>query len=134
MADERRITASGGTATADLMLHLIEKDHGYDLSVAVSDMLVYAGVSAASSEQKLSFQSRTGNRNPHIARAIQMMRAALENPISPAEIGISARRLERLFGRFFNTSPKPYFMELRLDGARRLLMQTEMSVSEIAFA
>ncbi|WP_319823034.1 AraC family transcriptional regulator [Tritonibacter mobilis] len=37
VADEKHVTASGGTATADLMLHLIERDHGYDLSVAVAD-------------------------------------------------------------------------------------------------
>lgn len=47
--DERYITASGGTATADLMLHLIEKDHGYDLSVAVADQMVYNAVRNATS-------------------------------------------------------------------------------------
>lgn len=138
VADEKHITASGGTATADLMLHLIEQEHGHDLSVAVSDMMVYASVREATSEQKVSFQSRKGVRNPHMARAIQMMRDALEDPIPPSaiagEIGISVRQLERLFGRFFNTSPKRYYMELRLERARNLLLHTEMSVSEIAFA
>lgn len=138
VADEKHVTASGGTATADLMLHLIEKDHGYDLSVAVSDMMVYVGAREASVDQKISLQSRYGMRNPHIARAIEIMRNTLEEPVSPTEIaqqlGISVRQLERLFGRHFNTSPSRYYVELRLDRARNLLLQTEMSVSEIAIA
>ena len=138
VADERHVTASGGTATADLMLHLIDQDHGYNLSVAVSDMMVYAGAREASVGQKISLQSRHGMRNPHVARAIEIMRAALEEPVSPSqiahELGISVRQLERLFGRYFNTSPSRYYMELRLDRARNLLLQTEMSVSEIAIA
>jgi len=120
------------------MLHLIDQDHGYDLSVAVSDMMVYAGAREASVDQKISLQSRYGMRNPHVARAIEIMRAALEEPVSPSriahELGISVRQLERLFGRYFNTSPSRYYMELRLDRARNLLLQTEMSVSEIAIA
>lgn len=138
VVDEEHVTASGGTATADLMLHLIDQDHGYDLSVAVSDMMVYAGAREASVEQRISLQSRIGMRNPHVARATEIMRAALEDPVSPMEIaqdlGISARQLERLFGRYFNTSPSRYYMELRLDRARNLLLQTEMSISEVAIA
>lgn len=138
VADEKHLTASGGTATADLMLHLIEQDHDYDLSVAVSDMMVYAGVRAADVEQRASFQSRHGMRNPHVAKAVEMMRDRLEDPISPMaiaqDLGISVRQLERLFGRYFNTSPSRYYMELRLERARNLLIQTEMSISEIAVA
>jgi transcriptional regulator GlxA family with amidase domain len=138
VADEKHVTASGGTATADLMLHLIEEDHGYELSVAVSDMMVYAGARQATVEQKVSLQSRFGIRNPHVASAIEIMRNALEDPVPPMqiaqELGISVRQLERLFGRYFNTSPSRYYMELRLDRARNLLLQTELSVSEIAVA
>ncbi|MBE1284394.1 MAG: helix-turn-helix domain-containing protein [Rhodobacteraceae bacterium] len=138
VADEKHITASGGTATADLMLHLIERDHGYDLSVAVSDQMVYNAVRNATAEQRVSLQSRNGMRNPHLSKAIQIMQNRLEAPISPARIaehvGISPRQLERLFGKYLNTSPKKYFMELRLERARHLLVQTESSVTEVALA
>ncbi|SEL20730.1 transcriptional regulator, AraC family with amidase-like domain [Roseovarius azorensis] len=138
VADERHVTASGGTATADLMLHLIERDHGYDLSVAVADQMVYSSVREATAAQRVSLQSRNGVRNIHLTRAIQMMRDKIETPPSPstiaAHIGISARQLERLFGKFLNTSPKKYLMDLRLERARHLLVQTEASVIEIALA
>lgn len=138
VADERHITASGGSATADLMLHLIERDHGRDLAVAVADQMVYTAVRESTAEQRVSLQSRNGMRNPHLTKAIARMQDHIEDPISPSviagDIGISTRQLERLFGRYLNTSPKKYFMELRLERARHLLLQTEMSVTEIACA
>lgn len=138
VADEKHMTASGGTATADLMLHLIERDHGHDLSVAVADQMVYNAVRNATADQRVSLQSRNGMRNAHLAKAIHIMTDNIQSPLSPSviasDIGISTRQLERLFGKFLNTSPKKYFMELRLDRARNLLLQTESSVTEVAFA
>jgi transcriptional regulator GlxA family with amidase domain len=66
------------------------------------------------------------------------MKDTIECPLSAAEIavcvGISTRQLERVFGKYLNTSPKKYFMELRLDRARHLLLQTESSVVDVALA
>ena len=136
--DSKYITASGGTATADLMLHLIEQDHGEDLAIAVADQMVYNTVRNATAEQRVSLQSRNGMRNPHLAKAIQIMRDNIETVVPPSEIaatlGISTRQLERLFGKYLNASPKKYFMEMRLDRARNLLLQTEASVTDVAFA
>ncbi|WP_073250782.1 GlxA family transcriptional regulator [Shimia gijangensis] len=138
VADEKFITASGGTATADLMLHLIENAHGHDLAVAVADQMVYNAVRDATAEQRVSLQSRHGMRNPHMAKAIQRMNDTLDAPISPAliaeEIGISARQLERLFGKYLNCSPKKYYVEMRLERARNLLVQTDRSITDIALA
>lgn len=138
VADEKHVTASGGTATADLILHMIERDHGYDLSVAVADQMVYNAVRNATAEQRVSLQSRNGMRNSHLSKAIQIMHERLDDPISPSviseRIGISTRQLERLFGKYLNTSPKKYFMEMRLERARNLLIQTEASVTEVALA
>ncbi|WP_050605519.1 GlxA family transcriptional regulator [Ruegeria sp. 6PALISEP08] len=138
VADEKHITASGGTATADLMLHLIERDHGEELSIDVADQMVYNAVRNATAKQRVSLQSRNGMRNAHLAKAINIMQDSIETPVSPSfiaeELGISTRQLERLFGKYLNTSPKKYFMEMRLERAQKLLLQTEASVTEIAIA
>lgn len=137
VADEKYITASGGTATADLMIHMIQETHGQDLAVEVADMMIYNSVRESTAEQKLSFQSRHGIRNPHLTKAIKMMSENIEHPIPPSdiaeEIGISTRQLERLFGRHLNCSPKKYYVDMRLQKARNLLLQTEKPVTEIAF-
>lgn len=138
VAHEKIITASGGTAAADLMLHLIGQAHGQALATAVADQMVYNAVREGTAAQRVSLQSRSGSRNPHLMRAIALMEASLEDPLSTAEIaediGISARQLERLFGRYLNSSPKTYMMEIRLHRARHLLVQTEQSITQVAMA
>jgi transcriptional regulator GlxA family with amidase domain len=120
------------------MLHLIERDHGQELSIAVADQMVYNAVRNATAKQRVSLQSRNGMRNAHLAKAIHIMQDCIEAPVSPSDIagdlGISTRQLERLFGKYLNTSPKKYFMELRLERAQKLLLQTEASVTEVAMA
>lgn len=138
VADEKIVTASGGTATADLMLHLIEKEHGIDLSMGIADQMVYNTVREASAEQRVSLQSRYGMRNPHLIKAIQLMTDSIEDPMSSAsiaqQVGISTRQLERLFERYLNCSPNKFFVDMRLQKARNLLLQTEQSVTQIACA
>lgn len=132
------ITASGGTAAADLMLHLIGKAHGVDLATEVADQMVYNAVREGTAAQRVSLQSRHGMRNEHLVRAIAIMEETIENPASPSiiaeRLGISTRQLERLFGRYLNSTPKHYFMEMRLHRAQNLLVQTEQSITEIAMA
>lgn len=138
VADEKIITASGGPATADLMLHLIAADHGKPLANAVADQMVYNGVREGSAGQTASIQSRHAVRSPHIAKAIEIMQNNLETPIPTSEIadrlGISTRQLERLFAQVLNCSPKKHFLELRLKRAQNLLIQTESTVTEVAIA
>jgi transcriptional regulator GlxA family with amidase domain len=138
VAREKIITASGGTAAADLMLHLIGKEHGVDLATEVADQMVYNAVREGTAAQRVSLQSRHGMRNEHLVRAIALMDETIENPMSPTMIaerlGISTRQLERLFGRYLNSTPKHYFMEMRLHRAQNLLVQSEQSVTEIAMA
>lgn len=138
VADAPFITASGGTAASDLMLHLIAQKHGEDLATDIADQMVYNAVREAGAEQRVSMQSRIGARNPHLAKAIRIMEKAIEDQITPTdiaeELGISTRQLERLFGRYMHCSPKKYLIDLRLQKAQRLLVQTELSVTEIAMA
>ncbi|MEM5502934.1 GlxA family transcriptional regulator [Ahrensia kielensis] len=138
VAESKYPTASGGTATADLMLHLIAQDHGRDLSISVADQMVYNAVREATAAQKVSLQSRSGVRDTNLSAAVTFMSQRLDQPLSPSmiarELGISTRQLERLFGKYLNTSPKKYYMEMRLERARNLLVQTEKSVTEVAMA
>ena len=136
--DGNRITTAGGTASIDLMLKIIADDHGEDLANAVADQLIYSSIRTDQDTQRLSIPTRIGVRHPKLSRVIQIMETAIEDPISPAtlarDVGMSTRQLERLFRRYLNRSPKRYYMELRLQKARNLLMQTDMSVINVALA
>ncbi|ETX15531.1 AraC family transcriptional regulator [Roseivivax halodurans JCM 10272] len=136
--DGNRISAAGGTASIDLMLKLLAEHHGADLANAVADQLIYSSIRTDQDQQRLSVPTRIGVRHPKLAEVIHKMEAHIEEPISPAtlatQVGMSTRQLERLFRRYLNRSPKRYYMELRLQKARNLLMQTDMSVINVALA
>jgi len=138
VVDGKRYTTAGGTSSIDLMLKLIANDHGEDLANAVADQLIYSSIRTDQDTQRLSVPSRIGVRHPKLSAVIQMMEQNVEEPISPSvlakDVGMSTRQLERLFRRYLNRSPKRYYMELRLQKARNLLMQTDMSVINVALA
>ncbi len=138
VVDKNRYSAAGGAAAADLMLTLIAADHGPDLANAVADQMIYTTARTGKDEQRLSIPTRIGVRHPKLSGVIKMMEGNLEEPVSPPELaaqaGMSTRQLERLFRRYLNRSPKRYYMELRLQKARNLLMQTDMSVINVALA
>ncbi|MEM7643900.1 MAG: GlxA family transcriptional regulator [Pseudomonadota bacterium] len=136
--DGKRITTAGGTASVDLMLHLIAADHGEDLAALVADQMIYSSIRTDQDTQRLSIPTRIGVRHPRLSQVIREMEQNIEEPISPSilasQVGMSTRQLERLFRRYLNRSPKRYYMELRLAKARNLLMQTDMSIINVALA
>ena len=138
VVDGNRVTTAGGTASIDLMLKFIAQDHGEELANAVADQLIYSSIRTDQDTQRLSIPTRIGVRHPKLSQVIQKMELNIEEPISPSilakEVGMSTRQLERLFRRYLNRSPKRYYMELRLQKARNLLMQTDMSVINVALA
>ena len=136
--DGNRLTTAGGTSSIDLFLQIIANDHGEELASAVADQQIYSSIRTDQDTQRLSVPTRIGVRHPKLSQVIQKMEANIEEPISPSllasEVGMSTRQLERLFRRYLNRSPKRYYMELRLQKARNLLMQTDMSVINVALA
>jgi len=136
--DGKRQSTAGGTSSIDLMLKIIAEDHGEELANTVADQLIYSSIRTDQDTQRLSVPSRIGVRHPKLSAVIQTMEQNIEEPISPSllarDVGMSTRQLERLFRRYLNRSPKRYYMELRLQKARNLLMQTEMSVINVALA
>ena len=138
VVDGNRLTTAGGTSSIDLMLKLIADDLGEDLANAVADQLIYSSIRTDQDTQRLSVPTRIGVRHPKLSQVIQIMESNIEEPISPStlakDVGMSTRQLERLFRRYLNRSPKRYYMELRLQKARNLLMQTDMRVINVALA
>ena len=136
--DGNRFTSAGGTAPTDMMLKIIANNEGPELAASVADTLIHTAIRTDRDSQRMSIPSRIGVRHPKLATVIQMMEDNIEEPVSPSilasDVGMSTRQLERLFRRYLNRSPKRYYMELRLKKARNLLMQTDMSVINVALA
>lgn len=138
VVDGDAMTAAGGAAAGDMMLRLVAQAHGPDIAGMVADQMVYTNLRGDEDHQRLSVPARIGVRHPKLSRVIDLMNGHIEEPVSAArlasEVGMSTRQLERLFRRYLDRSPKRYYLELRLEKARRLLLQTDMSVIYVALA
>lgn len=136
--DGRVFTSAGGAASMDMMLHRVREDYGTSLATWVADQMVYTVPRAHSHGQRMSLQSRSEVRNPKLLMAMQIMENNLEDPLRPDEIAevvaLSTRQLERLFAKYLSTSPKRYYLHLRLEKARNLLRQTDLSVTDVCVA
>ena len=136
--DGRVFTTAGGAASMDMMLDRVQRDYGREMAAWVADQMVYTVPRAHSQAQRMSLQSRPEVRNPKLLLALQIMENNLEDPLRPEEIsgvvGLSTRQLERLFARYLSTSPKRHYLRLRLEKARNLLRQTDLSVTDVCVA
>ena len=83
-------------------------------------------------------RARLGVQNSKVLTVIEMMEANLSEPSAlddvAGSIGLSRRQIERLFRQEMGRSPARYYMEMRLDRARHLLLQSSMSIVEVAVA
>lgn len=136
--DGRVFSCAGSASSMDLMLERIRLDYGAELSAWVADQMVYPARRPEGQTQRGVLSGQMGVRHTSLARAIDIMRSNLEDPLCPADIacaaGVSTRQMERLFARYLNTSPKRYYMGLRLEKARNLLAQTNLALMEISLA
>lgn len=136
--DRDRFTCAGGTSSLDMMLAMITDTHGEELAAGVADIIIHSPIRHHSEHQRRSLPARIGTRHPKLTQIIELMEQNIEEPVSPAElakqVGLSARQIERLFKRYVLRTPKRYYLELRLQKARLLLLQTDMSVINVALS
>ena len=132
--DRDRITAGGASTVMNLMLDLIRNEVGDALAFDVSNMFIYDVESNFSLRRGARSQSFT--RVPRLEQAITEMRRSAEQPVAIERIAeataISPRTLDRLFHRELGISPGRYYQMIRLNLARSLAEETELSVTEIA--
>ncbi len=134
--DRNRFTCSGGTAPIDLMMAFIQKAGGRDLAARVADQMVHHSARQASAPQRLALAERTGVRHAKLLDALSLMEAHLETPLALADIAaqtqLSLRQMERLFADHLKASPARFYLNLRLQRARQLVLQTNMPLIQIA--
>lgn len=136
--DRDRVSASGGLAVVDLMLALLTRDHGAELAGAVSEEMVVERIREGSERQRIPLQNRIGSSHPKLTQAVLLMEANIEEPLTTDEIAqhvcVSRRQLERIFKQYLNRVPSQYYLELRLNKARQLLIQTSKSIIQIGLS
>ena len=134
--DRDRLTCSGGTAAMDMMLHLIADRHGADLARGVANQFHHERIRDEQEEQRggrLLVLTRLPDK---VRQAIGLMQRHIDTPLPLPEIGrrvvLSPRQLERLFLRHTGMSPLRFYVQLRVERARELLIYSDRPVIEVA--
>jgi len=133
--DDNCMTCCGGLASADLATEIIRMQQGIDLSNAVSYYIFKDRLRTG--QEKQNTHESVGYAMPEtLQEAIILMERNIEEPLGLTEIahyaGISQRQLARLFNKYTETTPIKYYINIRLEQARKLVTQTELSLIEIS--
>jgi transcriptional regulator GlxA family with amidase domain len=136
--DGNRMTSGGGISPLDMMHALLRREYGDELAVGVSEWFLHTDIREGKKPQRLSFQARLGVSHAGLIRVLEAMEASLEEPLSRAQLsqiaGVSERHLDRLFLAQVGTALSAYYLEQRLERARQLVLQSSLSLLEIAIA
>ncbi|MGC1497495.1 MAG: GlxA family transcriptional regulator [Sulfitobacter sp.] len=137
-ADGDLLTCGGGAAATEMMIALIARDYGDDFAIAVSDMCLNGTDLAPHREQRSSIAKAINSRNPKVLTVLRAMYENIEDPLLLEDLasraGISRRQMERQFKQLLDEAPAQTYRNIRLDRARSLLMETDLSVMQIAVA
>jgi AraC family transcriptional regulator, L-arginine-responsive activator len=136
--DHGRATACGGHATTDLFLALVAEEQSQDLAALVAEDLVLERIREGSERQRIPLRNRLGATHPKLTQAVILMESNIEEPLTTDEIArhvcVSRRQLERIFKQYLNSVPSQYYLELRLNRARQMLLQTSKSIIQIGLS
>jgi AraC family transcriptional regulator, glycine betaine-responsive activator len=136
--DRDRYTSSGGIAPMDMMLHIISDQHGPAVAQAICEQFIVERMRDDRDRQRVPLLAQVGVFHHHLIQAAELMEANIEDPLSlddvADKVGVSRRQIERLFRRHLGMVPSKYYLEARLKRARSLLLQTDLSIMEIAVA
>jgi transcriptional regulator GlxA family with amidase domain len=133
--DGRHLSCCGGAASIDFALTLIEQLFGAGVQAVIKESLCVERVRGPEERQRVALQARFGALQPRLSEAVTLMETNIEEPLSTDDIanlvGLSRRQLERLFKQYLGSLPSRYYLELRLQRARQLLLDTNHSIVQV---
>lgn len=136
--DRDRVTCAGGIAPLDMMHAMIAERMGSHFARRVSDWFLHSIVAEPDAPQRGSAPERFGTHHPALLVVLEKMEASIERPLGRREMsklaGVSMRHLDRLFLENMRMGFLETYRNIRLDHGRRLLEQSPLSISEVAFA
>lgn len=128
-------TSAGVTAGIDLALALIEDDYDRGLALAVARHLVMY-FKRAGGQKQFSELLPPNVKSERLAVLLEWIGEHLADDLSLTTLAehahLSARTLDRLFRKELNISPGRYIERLRVETARTLLDNGEISIHTVA--
>ncbi|MEI2299659.1 GlxA family transcriptional regulator [Ensifer sp. MJa1] len=134
--DGKRITTGGSLPTLDLMLELIRRAHGYSLALEVSRLFIYEQERTRGDLLQMPAIGNMRILDPRVGAAVKLMEDTVEAPLTLSRlarrIGVSTRHLQDLFRDTMGVAPHEHYLALRLNAARRKVIETRLEFADIA--
>lgn len=138
VSTDKIVTCAGLVSTYDIMLQIIAGYLSKAKLLTISSILLLDKVRSFETRQPGAMDALSAGKDSHIDQAIKMMQSNIEEPLKTTELakvlGQTTRSLERQFLRHLGRSPGRFYRELRLIRAQNFLVNTDMSILEIAAA
>ena len=132
-------------AVSVVLIRDVDVIHGVDVDDATAtdidaraavDQFIHERVRHPDDLQRVPLKHHVGRQSAKLVTAVELMEANIGEPISQLELAgfvdLSRRQLQRLFQQHLLCTPSRYYLQLRLQRARELLRQTDLSLVEIA--
>ena len=136
LLDPPILTCAGGIAGLDMILDLVEREHGPILARQIANGFVHANRSDADGAQRVHPRGGEEDGGDAVRTLISVMEANIETPLPvpdlAAVVRIPRRRLERLFLKRTQSSIAQYYMRVRLEQAREMLFYGHSSIADIS--
>ena len=133
--DKHVWTCAGAAPAFEMMLQYLRSQHNQSLALDVANVFISAETSSASDEQASLSLGRLQQVEPRLVQAIRLMETNLEDTLATktiaARVGISLRTLEQLSLKYLGFTPGKYYLRLRLQRARRLVLDSNLPILEI---
>ncbi|AWY38418.1 helix-turn-helix domain-containing protein [Pseudomonas putida] len=134
--DGNLYTSAGVTAGMDLALALVEEDHGRELALSVArEMVMFFKRPGGQSQFSAQLAAQTAERS--VIRevqdyVVQHLKADLSVPTLAARAGMSERNFARTFKAEAGSTPAEFVELARIDAARRLIEDSDISLKRLA--
>jgi transcriptional regulator GlxA family with amidase domain len=119
-----------------MMLKLIEMKADKSLALEVASVFIYDQTHASTDSQPSLSLGQLEMREPRLATAVRLMEDNIDTPLPVSAIAkrtdLSAKMLEILFRKHLDTSPGEHYSRLRLMMARKLVLDTTLTIHEIS--
>lgn len=129
-------TSSGASPSLDMFLHYLRHRGRDSLAMDVASVFIYNNDYSPSDAQTSIGTGRIKQLEPRLAKAIQVMEQHIEEPLSVRQIadslGMSIRNLELMSKKHLATTPGAFYQRMRLQTARRLVLDTNESIIAIS--
>ncbi|MEI9425837.1 GlxA family transcriptional regulator [Mesorhizobium sp. Cs1299R1N1] len=131
-------SCSGGDAAFDMFVQFVIEDYDTAIASRVCEKAVVMRVRQPGDRQRLPLRAGAAIHHDGLLKIIEQMERTLDEPVALEDMAasscLSRRQVERIFSKQIGRSPARYYLEMRLERAHLLILNSQLPIVEIAMA